>query len=435
MLYSEAINYISNIERAGSDYGIERMRELLVLLGEPDKRLKFVHIAGTNGKGSVSAYLTSILKESGYKVGTYNSPSVFDYNERWLVNGEPVGDDQVADYMSVVRSAIEQERKARSFQPTAFEIETAVAFLAFADNDCDICVLETGLGGRWDATNAIYDKELAIITPIGLDHCALLGNTLSEIASEKAAIARDVVVTCPQSEEIMKEIANPFDVVDGVRLQRNAEVRVCEQAKILRSDASGQLFEYGGKEYRIKMLGKHQITNASISICAAEELRKKHWNISIDAIKNGLEKAIWHVRFEIVKNAKSAFNIDVPSGRTLVFDGSHNPQGAKTLAQGIKDYFSDKRVHLVFGMLKDKDIEGVARILAPCADKITCVTPPSPRALEKEELKRITSKYKTNCDVNGEIRSALENALSGDCDVVVLCGSLTLFAPLVTKRR
>lgn len=221
MFYQEAIEYIKNIERSGSDYGIERMRELLDLLDAPDKHLKFVHIAGTNGKGSVSAYLTSVLKEAGYKVGTYNSPSVFCYNERWLINGNPLSNEDVAKYLTAVRECIESEQILRNafgiseFKPTAFEIETAVAMLAFFDKECDVCVLETGLGGRWDATNAIEDKVLSIITPIGLDHCALLGNTLGEIASEKAAIIKDEVVTCNQPPEVMEQLKRPFALKDG----------------------------------------------------------------------------------------------------------------------------------------------------------------------------------------------------------------------------
>ena len=216
MFYQEAIDYIKNIERSGSDYGLERMRELLALLGNPDDKLKFVHVAGTNGKGSVTAYLTSALKEAGYKVGTYNSPSVFCYNERWLIDGNPLCDEDVARYMTVVRECIESEKRLRSafglpdFNPTAFEIETAVAMLAFFDKECDICVLEVGLGGRWDATNAISQKELAVITPIGLDHCAILGDTLSEIASEKSAIIKKDCVTVEQCDEVMKEIYHPY---------------------------------------------------------------------------------------------------------------------------------------------------------------------------------------------------------------------------------
>lgn len=442
MNYLEATNWIKNIERAGSDYGIERMRELLVLLGEPDLHLKFVHIAGTNGKGSVSAYMTSILREAGLKVGTYNSPSVFRYNERWLLGGEPLSDELVAKYLTTVRDTIEAEQKLREafelakFQPTAFEIETAVMFLAFYEAECDICVLETGLGGRWDATNVIEDKELAIITPIGLDHMQILGNTLAEIASEKAAITKDVCVTLRQAPEIMHEIKNPYVFEDGKKKFKSPRVEVAKEAKFVSGDVSGQTFLYDGKEYRISMLGRHQIDNASLAICAVQELRKKHWEISEEALQRGLEKTVWHARLEVVKNAKQRFNIVVPTGKTLVFDGSHNPHGAKTLAAGMQEYFANRRICLVLGILKDKDYEGVVRVLLPYAKEVVCITPPSPRALQNSALEEVVKRVanETGQDVKTsveqDIKQAVQKALNGESDVVILCGSLTLFSAL-----
>ncbi|MDE6060096.1 MAG: bifunctional folylpolyglutamate synthase/dihydrofolate synthase, partial [Clostridia bacterium] len=425
---SEAIDYIRNIERGGSDYGIERMCELVNLLGSPDESLKFVHVAGTNGKGSVCAYLTSVLKESGYKVGTYNSPSVFRYNERWSIDGEALSDELVAKYLTEVREVIERENARRKFCPTAFEIETAVAMLAFLEQGCDIAVLETGLGGRWDATNAIRKKELAVITPIGLDHCALLGDTLQEIASEKAAIIKDVAVTCEQSDEIMHEICNPYHIVDGQRVEVSADVKLCQSARLIAHDINGQKFEYGGGIYEISMLGEHQLQNASIAICAVEELRKKRWNIPENALAQGLKNTVWHARLEVVKNAQTKFNIAVPEGKTLVFDGAHNPHGATALAKAIKDYFCGMRVHLIVGMLADKDVDGVVSLLAPLATRATTVTPPSPRALDKDKLKEKFVPYVgDSCDT---IRGAVQNALDDDCEVVVLCGSLTLFGAL-----
>lgn len=436
LFYQEAVNYIKNIERSGSKYGIERMRELLILLGEPDCHLKFVHVAGTNGKGSVCAYLTSILRESGYKVGTYNSPSVFKYNERWLIDGQPLDDESVAKYLAVVKETIENEQTLRrafgaeEFCPTAFEIETAVAFLAFYDNDCDICVLETGLGGRWDATNVIYEKEIAVITPIGLDHCAILGDTVADIAKEKAAIAKDVAVSCEQADEIMRELAHPFDIVDGKPIYRNVRLEIASKPEILSSNADGQTFEYNGKKYRIGMLGEHQTVNASIAICAALQLRKKHWQISDEAIVSGLEKAVWRARLEIVKNAKEEFNITVPQDKVLIFDGSHNTHGAKTLADTLSKLFADKRIHLVMGVLKDKDVRGIVSTLAPVCNEATCITPPSARAMEKEDLLKTVSEFCDCVRTCDNTKVAVQNALNGSCDVVVLCGSLTLFADL-----
>lgn len=437
MFYQEAIDYIKNIERSGSDYGIERMRELLDLLGAPDRHLKFVHIAGTNGKGSVSAYLTSILKEAGYKVGTYNSPSVFCYNERWLINGQPLSDDDVAKYLTVVKECIQSEQILRQafdigeFKPTAFEQETAVAMLAFFDKECDICVLETGLGGRWDATNAIDDKVLSIVTPIGLDHCALLGNTLGEIASEKAAIIKDEVVTCNQPPEVMEQLSRPFAIKDGKKEYRKATVVVCKQPRFLHGDICGQTFLYDGKKYEISMLGQHQLVNASIAICAVGELKKKHFSIDDNALEKGLKNTVWKARLQVVKNAKEEFNITIPQDKVLVFDGSHNPQGAMTLANAIKELFENKRIHLVLGILKDKDVQGICDTLVPLASKVTCITPPSPRAMKKEELQKIVAPLcRGDCDTNDSIKDAVQTSLFGDCDATILCGSLTLFAGL-----
>lgn len=437
LFYQEAIEYIKNIERSGSDYGIERMRELLDLLGAPDRHLKFVHIAGTNGKGSVSAYLTSILKEAGYKVGTYNSPSVFCYNERWLINGNPLSNEDVAKYLTAVRECIESEQILRNafgiseFKPTAFEIETAVAMLAFFDKECDVCVLETGLGGRWDATNAIDDKVLSIITPIGLDHCALLGNTLGEIASEKAAIIKDEVVTCNQLPEVMEQLKRPFALKDGKKEYRKATVVVCKQPQFLHGDICGQTFLYDGKKYEISMLGQHQLVNASIAICAVGELRKKHFSIDDNALEKGLKNTVWKARLQVVKNAKEEFNITIPQDKVLVFDGSHNPQGAMTLANAIKELFENKRIHLVLGILKDKDVQGICDTLVPLASKVTCITPPSPRAMKKEELQKIVAPLcRGDCDTNDSIKDAVQSSLFGDCDATILCGSLTLFAGL-----
>ena len=230
MFYDEALEYIRLIEADGSDYGLERERELLDILGSPDREYPIVHIAGTNGKGSVSAMLTAVLVAAGYRVGTYNSPAVLHYNERFRLDGEPLSDDKVAEYMTVVRDAAEEERRRREsvaagekgaerqrkFNPTAFEQETALALVAFAREKCDVAVLETGLGGRWDATNAVHEKTLAVITKIGLDHCALLGDTLEEIAGEKAAIIRDAAVTCPQDSAAADVIYPLVQRVSGV---------------------------------------------------------------------------------------------------------------------------------------------------------------------------------------------------------------------------
>ncbi len=435
MIYAEAMNYIRNIERAGIDLGLERMRELLDLLGAPDRGLKCVHVAGTNGKGSVCAYLTSILKAAGYKVGTYNSPSVFSYNERWLIGGAPLSDEDVAKYMSIVAEVIERENFTRqaagkgSFTPTAFEIETAIAFYAFGAEGCDACVIETGLGGRWDATNAMDGKLLSVITPIGLDHTAYLGDTLEKIAAEKAAITDGTCVTAAANEEVMRELARPFRIVDGVKKYMPCKLIVASDSKPVSSDLSGQTFEYDGKRYFIKMLGDHQLINAGIAICASKALAEKGLDIDDESIRKGLAETEWHARFEVIQSAQNRFNLHIPTGKTLVLDGAHNPHGALTLKASMQKYFPGKRVHLVMGALKDKDVEGVARLIAPLCARATAVTAPSPRAMDAEQLKDILSKY-VPCGIGRGINSAVRGALAGDCDAVLLAGSLTLFEKL-----
>lgn len=438
MFFQEAISYIKNIERGGSDYGIERMRELLLLLGEPDKRLRFVHVAGTNGKGSVCAYLTTVLKESGYTVGTYNSPSVVRYNERFLINGTMLSNAEIAKHMTTIRTAIESEQKKRTaagiervFNPTAFEIETALAFLAFEDNRCDICVLETGLGGRWDATNVIYDKELAVITNIGYDHCALLGGTLTEIAGEKAAIIKDRGISAPQEPEARIVLQN---------LKNGAEVHFSERAKHVSCTILGQKFEYRGIEYKILLLGNHQLQNAALAIDALHELRELGWNIPDDSIKKGLANTKWAFRLDVISNndeAESRFGLNLPKGKMIVLDGAHNPQGAEALSGAIKEYLNDRKIHLVIGVLADKDHVGVLKELMPAVNTISFVESSSPRALKADALAKealTVGKEIGLGDICHEtdhfysIRETVQSALDGEADVVLVAGSLTLFA-------
>ena len=208
-----------------------------------------------------------------------------------------------------------------------------------------------------------------------------------------------------------------------------SNVEICKTPALISDSRDGQRFEYGGKQYEICMLGEHQLQNASIAICAVEALRKKGWNISEKALCEGLKNARWQARLEIVKSAEQRFNINVPTGKTLVFDGAHNPHGATALKNALIKYFAEERIHLVLGILADKDVDGVISILAPVADRVTAITPNSPRALAGRVLKEKVKTY-APCDECDDIRRAVENALCGDCDVVVLCGSLTLFGSL-----
>lgn len=438
MFYSEALDYIRTIEADGSDYGLERERELLDALGSPDEAYPIVHIAGTNGKGSVSAMLTSVLSAAGYRVGTYNSPSVLRYNERFRIAGRPLADHKVAEYMTVVRDVTERERAARSaaataadgcaaavkaFRPTAFEQETALALLAFREEGCDAVVLETGLGGRWDATNAVRKKILSVITKIGRDHCALLGDTLDEIAREKAAIIKGAAVTCPQ-EAGAAGVLYPL-------------CRVCGDAKPLVRSLAEQRFLYDREEYATRLLGAHQLLNAALAVEAVHMLREQGMRITEQAVKDGLKNAVWHARFEVLTAdniAQSPYDIVIPQGKTLVLDGAHNPQGAQALAETVAEYLPDRRIAAVVGVLADKEYGKAMRAALSFASEVYTVTPASPRALSAEALAE-SCKSVTDVPVRvcGGVREAVAEALSGECDTTVVFGSLTLFHELAKE--
>ena len=408
MLYREALSYIMNISRYGSDYGLDRMQKACDILNNPEDSLKFVHVAGTNGKGSVTAYLTSILKENGYKVGTYNSPYIYNYRERFLIDNEMASEELVAKYLEIVKNAIEKIQKGNpKYYLTAFEIETVAAFLMFKDVKCDIVILEVGLGGRLDATNVIKNKELAVITAIGLDHCALLGNTYGEIAAEKAAIIKDVAVTFEQGEDVMEQIRKV-----------SKEVIVASVGKVISRDVDeGQVISINGIEYTTRLLGEYQGQNLSLAIAATEELKKLGWKISIKNTIKGVFNAKWPVRFEVIKT----------NNKYVVLDGSHNPQGAESLVKTVKTYFNGKKVEFVIGMLRDKDMEGVLKQLLPISNKTTFIQSSSPRAASVNELKELAKKLGYESGIIEDINEAINNRLNGDSDVIIVCGSLTLF--------
>ena len=433
LFYKDAINWISEIERVGMDFGLERERELLDLLGSPDEGLNIVHVAGTNGKGSVTAYMTAVLVSACIKVGTFNSPSVFDYNERFLLNGAPLTGGLVAKYFTMVRDAIEKEQARRDeqglspFTPTAFEIETAMALLCFKEEGCQVVILETGLGGRLDATNAVKNKLTSIITPIDYDHCNYLGNTLEDIAKEKADIILKNAITCPQSDEVR-------DVIKAKVKEKNGILTITGEAILLGEDIEGQAFEYKGEIYSIGLLGEHQIVNATLAIEGILALIDKGFDITHQHIKYGLAMAEWKARFEIIGEHNNRFNLIFPRGKLLVLDGAHNPQGAEALAKCLQKYFGGMGIHIVMGVLKDKDYKKMISILGPLARKISTVTPSSPRAITAEELAEEVTAQGFKAEPYALVPLAVQQAL-GDYfgEIIVLTGSFTLFKDLGVK--
>ena len=410
MNYSECVAYMQNMSKFGTVLGLDTIKALLARLDNPQKGLKCVHVAGTNGKGSVCAYLTKILTLAGYKVGTFNSPAVFSYNERFLINGRAVSDELVTKYINRVAQEREiMEKQGIKNLPTSFEIEVAAAFLMFKEEKCDIAVVETGMGGRLDATNVIdpEDKLLSIITSISFDHTEYLGNTLQAIAKEKFGIVTNTLITFEQNPEVM-EVFN-----------KAPKLILTKEAKMSIATLSGIAFTYKGHFYRLSMLGEHQIQNATLAIEAAKKLKWLGYNkITKDVIQEGLYKTNWPGRLEKFK----------VNNKIVILDGAHNPSGARTLHDAIKLHCPNTSISYVFGAFKDKDINGVLYAMRDLLSTMYIAKAPTDRGLDVDSLKTICSKYSNNVITNASIKQALENALKDDSKVVVVFGSLSILS-------
>ena len=425
MNYEEARAYLREVELSlGWVLGLDSMKELLRRLGNPQDRLKFVHIAGTNGKGSVLAFVSQILSEAGYRVGRYISPRVFEYEEFVQINGEMITREEFCRYTEQVREACRSMIADGFAQPTLFEVETAIGFLHFTGHQCDIVALECGLGGREDATNVITTAVCAVITAVGLDHMQYLGNTVYEIAHTKSGIIKSGMeaVMCAQSEEAERAVEDQCAAV-GVSLTKTAPDRrtVCEGL----TEADGRsfmVFDY--KEYqglRIGLLGRYQTENASLAVEVAEALARNGFEIRKEHIYAGLAGAQWHGRFEMVgQNPR------------VVIDGAHNPPAAKKLRESVDYYFDRDHVVYIMGILADKDYEQVVSITHGAAERIFTLTPDSPRALSAQKLAEVIRRQGGKAEASDSYEEAARKALSaaGPEGVIVVFGSLTFLHEL-----
>ena len=405
----EAIAYIHSFFWKGSIPGLSRTQELLRRMGNPEKKLKFVHIAGTNGKGSTAAMTASILKKAGYRVGLYTSPYIYRFNERIQVNGEQIADEDVA----AVTEYVKQFAEAMDEKPTEFELVTAIGFEYFARQNCDIVVLEVGMGGALDSTNVIDTPEVAVITNIGLDHTDYLGDTVEKIAETKAGIFKSgghaVVYRGTQGVEA---------VFERICAQRNVSLKKADfDSLVLRSHSlEGQVFDCGSrKELFLPLLGDHQLHNASVVLSIADTLIEIGWNITEQNIRDGIRDVSWPGRFDIV-------------GRDPLFiiDGGHNPQCIDALVVNIRDYLKDRKIIALTGVLADKDYGEMYRPMMPYIQEFVCITPPNPRKLEAtelaEHLRRVGATATPYESIADGVKLAIQKAGK---DGVVLCfGSL-----------
>ena len=408
MDYKEALDYISGLRWYGSRPGLERVGALLEKLGDPQKGLKYVHIAGTNGKGSCAAMTASVLKAAGYRTGLFTSPYLARFNERMQLNGRPIGDDTLAALVTEIAPLAD----AMEEHPTEFEMMTALALLWYAREKVDIVVLEVGLGGRFDATNIIESPEAAVIMNIGLDHTAVLGGTVEQIAFEKAGIIK------PGCEVVL--YAQPESVARVIRArceEQGAALHTADFSQIVPEFDSleGQVFTYRGLPCAIPLLGAHQRKNAAVVLELVEVLRARGWKLPEEAVEHGLYAVSWPARFELL-HEEPAF----------VVDGGHNPQCAETVAENLLHYFPGQRRVLLVGVLADKDYTSLTEILAPAASAWVCVTPDSERALPAEELGRALERFGKPVTVCGSISAGVSTAMeqAGEDGMACAVGSL-----------
>lgn len=368
MRYDEAIEYIHSTNWQFCNPGLERVRELCEKLGNPQDSLKFVHVAGTNGKGSFCAMTEAILRAQGYKVGLFTSPYILEFGERMRINGENISKAELCELVEVIKPIADKMKD----KPTEFELITALAFLYFAKNNCDIVVLECGLGGRLDATNIIKTPILSVITGIALDHTSILGNTIEEIAAEKAGIikAGAPVLWCGNDERAES-------VVRAVAADKGAPMHTVDRdsLKINAISLEGTDFDYMSyKNLRLALLGSYQPINARNSLTALSLIGELGFPVCEGAIREGLEKVVWHARFEVISKEP-----------LIIADGGHNPEGIDAAVESIEKYFSDGKVLIVTGVMADKDHGYMASRIATVAQKVFCLAPDNPRALPAKE--------------------------------------------------
>lgn len=381
----DPIAYINTPRWQASRLGLERIHELLERLGRPQDRLKFVHVAGTNGKGSICAYLASILGAAGHRTGMFTSPYIERFEERIRVDGVMISPDELRDVTLAVREHAEAMAEETGDHPTEFELMTAVALEHFARCGCDIVVLEVGLGGRLDSTNVIDAPEACVIARIGLDHTALLGNTLAAIAGEKAGIIKEgsAVVSWPLEPEAMA-------VIEHAAAEHGCELRVpdfaqLEEGAIRWEDGASPFRPVSYREWtdlRTGILGSYQPQNATVALEAVDVLRGRGWRIPDEAVRAGVARTRWPGRFEIVEGGS------LPDGFAIVVDGGHNPQGARALADSLAEVFPGRKPVFVIGVLEDKDYPRMLEDVLPLGSAFVCVTPDNPRALPAHKLAR-----------------------------------------------
>ena len=375
---NEISDFRERLSEKGIVMGLAPLREMCALLGDPQNKLPCVHIAGTNGKGSVLAMISAVLERSGLKTGRFFSPAVFSDEPTASINGKAADELLCLEVMDELINVWEEMDKNGSDTPTLFEMDMLCALICFVRSGCDIIVVECGMGGRDDATNIIDNNILCVITSVGYDHMSFLGDTLTEIAANKSGIFRPgcTVISAAGESCAQAEIKRQAEL-------NNCRLITCENAGHIRqSGLDGQTFTYKGRDYRIRLCGEHQTANAAAAIDSLTELGKMGYPVTSETIREGLSTAVWHGRFECICRQP-----------LFIIDGAHNVPAANALAAAIRSYLSGYRIILLIGMLADKEYDKVAEILAGCADTAVTFTPPVSRGLDGKILAQCLEKF------------------------------------------
>lgn len=414
MTKSELISTLKKIEQKGSVYGLSAVTALAAALDNPEADLKIIHIAGTNGKGSILSFISSVLTAAGYKTGAYSSPAVMNFYDKIKIDGSQISEE---DYLMEVESVLAAAERG-GISPTLFELETVLALKYFKKSGCDFALLETGLGGELDATNFIQKPVLTIIASIGKDHTALLGDTIDRIAAAKAGIIKQNIPI------ITAETGCALKVIGAKAEEKHAPLITSAPSDLIpvSSNLDGQTFALkDGKTVKISLLGSFQQKNAALALTAINTLKNLGVNISDESIAKGMLSAKNPARMEIISQDP-----------LFICDGCHNPQGAAALKKSINQLFKDKKLILITGILKDKDYKGILKELLPLAKLLIAVTPNSPRALNAEIIEEIAKKANVPA-ITASLAAApaIAKKTAAKDDVILACGSLSYMGEII----
>ena len=416
MTYNEALEYIHSINWTFTKPGLERIGELCEKLGNPQNELKFVHVAGTNGKGSFCTMLDSILRAAGYKTGLFTSPYIKEFGERIRYCGENIAHGELSEITEYIKPIAD----AMTDKPTEFELITAIGLEYFRRKKCDIVILEAGMGGRLDSTNIIESSVLSVITGIALDHTAYLGDTVEKIAAEKAGIIKSGGTVLFGGES-----KNAAEVIEAKAREMGARYKKVDRStlSLASSELSATVFDYKDREkLELSLLGLYQPKNAATVLDAVDMLRENGYSIPEDAVRSGLKSARWQARFEIISREP-----------LIIFDGAHNPEGIEVAVESIKYYFGDKKVCVLTGVMKDKDYNYIAGKLAEISDRAVVITPDNPRALDASEYARVLQSSGVSAKAYDTVKEALGigKKLAKERNTALVClGSLYMYGEI-----